>query len=102
MTNKTPKYEKPTFDGLEIYTPKSQRQFDFMWSDTDITVFGGAAGSGKSYVGICRFLRFIEEPEYIGYIIRKTASSLRTGAFETAKKIFKAACPDVKINQNEM
>lgn len=37
----TPKYEKPTFDGLEIYTPKSQRQFDFMWSDTDITLFGG-------------------------------------------------------------
>lgn len=104
MTSKNPqaKYEKPTFDGLEIYTPKSQRQFDFMWSDTDITVFGGAAGSGKSYVGICRFLRFIEEPEYIGYIIRKTASSLRTGAFETAKKIFKAACPEVKVNQNEM
>ena len=39
--NTPPKYEKPTFDGLEIYTPKSQRQFDFMWSDTDITVFGG-------------------------------------------------------------
>lgn len=37
----TPKYEKPTFEGLEIYTPKSQRQFDFMWSDTDITLFGG-------------------------------------------------------------
>lgn len=46
--------------------------------------------SGKSYVGICRFHRFIEEPEYIGYIIRKTTSSLRTGAFETAKKIFKS------------
>ena len=61
-----------------------------------------AAGSGKTYLGICRFLRFTEEPEYIGYIIRKTASSLRTGAFETAKKIFKAAYPDVKINSNEM
>ena len=44
--NSTGKYVKPTFDGLEIYTPKSQRQFDFMWSDTDITVFGGAARLG--------------------------------------------------------
>lgn len=43
MSNKNvpPKYEKPTFEGLPIWTPKSQRQFDFMWSDTDITVFGG-------------------------------------------------------------
>ena len=56
----------------------------------------------NTWVGISKFVRFIDEPEYIGYIIRKTASSLRTGAFETAKKIFKAACPDVKINQNEM
>ena len=39
-----PKYEKPVFEDLPIYAPKSQRQHNFMWSDADITVFGGAAG----------------------------------------------------------
>lgn len=37
----------------------------------------------NTWVGISKFVRFIEEPEYIGYIIRKTASSLRTGALNS-------------------
>ena len=35
-----PKYEKPVFEDLPIYAPKSQRQHNFMWSDADSTVFG--------------------------------------------------------------
>lgn len=87
---------------LPIHWPKGQRQHDFMWSSADITVFGGAAGSGKSHIGICRFVQFLQEPEYIGYVVRKTAASLKGGLFEVAKKIFKHVEPKVKINLNEM
>ena len=38
-----PKYEKPVFEDLPIYAPKSQRLHNFMWSDVDITVFGSGA-----------------------------------------------------------
>jgi predicted phage terminase large subunit-like protein len=86
----------------ELCTPKSQKQYDFIHSDTDITLFGGAAGSGKTWTGLCRFLRFVNEPLYIGYVIRKTASSLRTGAFETAIRLFTAWESKVKVNRNEM
>ena len=26
---------------IDLFTPKSQKQYDLIWSDTDITFFGG-------------------------------------------------------------
>lgn len=88
--------------GLELCEPKSQKQYDFVWSNTDITVFGGSAGSGKTWQGLVRFLQFINEPEYQGYVIRKTQASLKFGAFKTAIRLFTAWEPRVKINRVDM
>lgn len=88
--------------GMELCEPKSQKHYDFIWSDADITVFGGSAGSGKTWQGLCRFLRFINEPQYIGYVIRKTQASLKQGAFKTAIRLFTAWESKVKINRVDM
>ena len=86
----------------KLCTPKSQKHYDFIWSNTDITVFGGAAGGGKSYQGILRFLQFVNEPEYQGYVIRKTQASLKYGAFKLAIRLFTAWESRVKINRVDM
>lgn len=89
-------------EGRELCEPKSQKHYDFIWSDADITVFGGAAGSGKTWQGLCRFLRFINEPLYIGYVIRKTQASLKEGAFATAIRLFTAWEKKIKVNRVHM
>lgn len=89
-------------EGLELCEPKSQKHYDFIWSDTDITVFGGSAGSGKTWQGLCRFLRFINEPQYIGYVIRKTQASLKQGAFKTAIRLFTAWESRIRVNRVDM
>ena len=89
-------------EDLDLHSPKSQKQYDFIWSDTDITIFGGAAGSGKSYNGLLRFLRYINEPLYRGFIIRKTQSSMKQGIFRDAIRLFTAWEKKIRVNRNEM
>lgn len=102
---RTPKgkvVETTTSEAKELCLPKSKKHYDFVWSDADITVFGGAAGSGKTWQGLCRFLQFANEPLYRGYVIRKTQASLKLGAFDTAIRLFSAWDPRVKINRVDM
>jgi predicted phage terminase large subunit-like protein len=71
--------------------PSSPRQEEFLKSNAYITVYGGSAGSGKTYQGLMRFLRYTNDPDFVGYVIRKNATDLKKtgGAFKTALKMFK-------------
>ena len=48
-------------------------------------------GSGKSQTGLIRFLRYVHDPEFVGYVIRKAATDLKGsgGLFDKAVKLFK-------------
>lgn len=89
-------------DEVDLFTPKSQKQYDLIWSDTDITFFGGSAGAGKSWNSLLRFLRYVNEPLYRGFVIRKTQASMKQGIFADAVRLFKAWDDRVKVNLNEM
>ena len=67
----------------------SYKQAMFLTSDAYITVFGGSAGAGKSQTGLIRFLKYVNDPEFVGYVFRKNASDLRgSGAlFDKAVKL---------------
>lgn len=56
----------------------------------------------NTWQGLCRFLRFVNEPLYSGFVIRKTQASLKGTAWDTAVRLFTAWEPRVKINKNEM
>ncbi len=45
----------------EVISPKSVKQWKFINSEADIVVFGGAAGSGKTFLGIMDFLKHIKQ-----------------------------------------
>ena len=66
----------------DVIGPKSQRQEDFLLSQADITVFGGAAGSGKSYVGLMTPLLFVDDPYFRGVIFRRTMPEITAGDWE--------------------
>lgn len=60
--------------------PCSERQEMFVSSDlkgVDITLFGGAAGSGKSEIGVIDILKYTDVPGFISVIVRRTTPQLK-------------------------
>lgn len=84
--------------------PASKKQAMFLQSDADITVFGGAAGSGKSYLGLMDMLQYVHMPEFRGVIVRRTTPMLKGvgGCLDTAINMYKEAVHDIRIRANSM
>lgn len=91
----------PEFDlDPNIIGPKSKKQYDFMAThgQANITVFGGAAGAGKSYLGVMDFLKYVHLKTFRGLITRRTTPQLKGpgGIHDTCDKLFKLADPKVR------
>jgi len=82
----------------------SYKQALFLNHDSFLTVYGGAAGSGKSYTGLLKFLKWCDDPDFVGYVFRLHATDLKKegGAFWTAVKIFQAFRKGVTYTQQPM
>ena len=63
-----------------------------------------AMGGGKSYCGLLRHLRWVEDPNYRGFIIRKNQTTLNKsgGLFDEAKALYKAYDSRVQVKQKDM
>lgn len=83
--------------------PASKRQEDFLLSEADITVFGGAAGSGKSYVGLMTPLLFVDDPNFRGVIFRRTMPEITAGGglWDTARQMYKEFDPRVQFKEKD-
>lgn len=79
--------------------PQSKFQENYLNSDARIMVVGGAAGSSKSYVGLMRHLRWMHDPRYRGFCIRKNSTAIMKsgGLFDEAVHLYLQADPDAKI-----
>lgn len=77
----------------DIVRPQSPFQEKYLKSDAKILVVGGAAGSSKSYVGLMRHLRFVHDPDYRGFCIRKNSTAIMKagGLFEQAMRLYQKA-----------
>ena len=49
----------------EFIGPCSRKQEMYVKSEADVTIFGGAAGSGKSEIGVIDFLKYVDTPNFI-------------------------------------
>lgn len=81
-----------------IIQPCSKFQQDYLTADENILLVGGAAGSSKTHVGLMRHLRFIEDPMYRGYVIRKNSTAIMAsgGLFDAAVHLY-SKYSDIKI-----
>ena len=87
-----------------LFAPASRKQEMFINSQAFLTIFGGASGSGKTYLSLMRFLFYVEEPNFVGYVFRKNATDLKNGggAFREAIKMFTAYDSRVKYTKQPM
>lgn len=70
--------------------PCGERQRMYMFSEADVTLFGGAAGSGKSEIGVIDFLKHTDVKNFIGVMTRRTTPQLNGpgGLLTKCKRIF--------------
>lgn len=82
----------------------SYKQALFLNTDAFFTTYGGAAMSGKSYTGLLKFLKWCDDPDFVGYVFRLHATDLKKegGAFWTAVKIFQAFRKGTTYTQQPM
>ena len=87
-----------------LFQPASKKQEMFINSDAFLTVYGGAVGSGKSYMGLMRFLLYIDDPNFFGYVFRLNATDMKGGGglFQTACRMFQAYDKRVKYTKQPM
>lgn len=83
----------------EIIGPQSEFQRLCLSSDARIVIMGGAAGSAKSTMGLMRHLRFIHDPYYSGFCIRKNSTAIMKegGLFSAAVDLYRKVDPKIKI-----
>lgn len=79
----------------DMVRPQSPFQEKYLKSNAKILVVGGAAGSSKSYVGLMRHLRWVHDPNYRGFCIRKNSTAIMKpgGLFEQAFRLYSKVFP---------
>lgn len=83
----------------ETVGPRSEFAEKFLNSNARIIVAGGAAGSGKSYTGLMRHLRWANDPYYRGFCIRKNSTAIMKsgGLFDEAVDLYRKVHPKIQI-----
>lgn len=83
------------YENREIaFTPNFGPQTDFLAANEREVLYGGAAGGGKSYALLADCLRYFDNPNFRGIILRRTTDELRELIWksdELYKKIYPTA-----------
>lgn len=81
--------------------PQPGPQTAFLASPADFTVFGGAAGGGKSFGLTLGAARHVRRPGYRSICFRRTAPEILApgGLWDTAKAIYPLAFPDARSRE---
>ena len=71
------------------FRPASRKQEMFLKSQAGIVIFGGGAGSGKSYCVALKLLKCVADPKFKCLVIRKTFKQIKGagGILDTIKKV---------------
>lgn len=73
----------------KVIGPASKKQEMYINAPQDVVVFGGGAGSGKSYLGAMDFLRYTNDPKFRGLVVRRLTPQIHGpgGIFETFQNL---------------
>ena len=83
---------------MEKPKPCSRRQWLYTASTANVTLYGGAAGSGKSEIAVIDLCKYVRIPNFIGVISRRTTPMLKGagGILTKCKRTFAKEFKDDK------
>ncbi len=75
---------------MQVISPQTGFQGDFLSSPADIVIGGGAAGAGKSFALLLEPTRHIHLPDFSAVAFRRTYPEITNpgGLWETAGKLY--------------
>lgn len=91
LTNYTPEEVELLMQLLtnkKFIAPQPGSQETLLNSTTDITLYGGAAGSGKTVAILMDALQHKDDPNYYAVFFRKNTTQLTGGLWPAAKKLY--------------
>jgi len=78
-----------------VFVPNEGPQSDFLAATETEVLYGGSAGGGKTFAMIADPMRYFENPNFVGLLLRRTNDELREIIWET-NKLYKKLWPDAK------
>lgn len=85
-----------------VIGPRSRKQEMYINATADVVIFGGGAGSGKSYLGAMDFLKYTDDPKFRGLVTRRISPQIHGpgGIFETFLNVHRLVYGDkLKIDK---
>jgi hypothetical protein len=83
-----------------VFTPNEGPQTLFLSAPEQEVLYGGAAGGGKSYAMIADPMRYFDNGNFVGLLLRRTNDELRELKWET-QKLYKKIWPDAKWSEQQ-
>lgn len=83
-----------------IFKPNPGPQTDFLSASEEEVLYGGAAGGGKSYAMLADPMRYFNNPNFVGLLLRRTNDELRELKWES-QKLYPKAFPGAKWKEKD-
>lgn len=84
--------------------PASRKQEMFLNSNTTVTLFGGAAGSGKTYTALLTILKYcLSDPHTTAIVFRRNTKMINTpgGIFSEAVDMYSTVDPKIRVRHRD-
>ena len=83
-----------------IFRPNPGPQTEFLESSARETLYGGAAGGGKSYALLADPMRYFDNPNFTGLLVRRTNDELRE-LKQKSLELYSKAFPGSKFSKRD-
>lgn len=83
-----------------IFAPNPGPQEDFLASSEQEVLYGGAAGGGKSYAMVADPVRYFNNPQSRGLLVRRSTEELRE-LISVSKQLYPKAVPGIKFMERD-
>ena len=83
-----------------IFQPNKGPQTQFLSADEREVLYGGSAGGGKSYAMLADPVRYFNNPNFRGLLVRKTTEELRE-LISVSKQLYPKAIPNIKFLERD-
>ena len=83
-----------------IFQPNKGPQTDFLSSNEREVLYRGSAGGGKSYAMLADPVRYLNNPQFRGLLIRRTTEELRE-LISVSKQLYPEAIPNIRFMERD-